>query len=412
MKYSSELAHRTCTRLVAVLGCGLSLSVAMTGCITRNPNLETGLRQTEAGIGTAPTMPGFAESDEATAEQLERARDQGNAERRELEWVSQHSAASAEMTVGEYRVAYILGPALGYYAPGSTTWNGPSGDAHLGIAVRDAADGRMVPGLTVRATLTDAAGRQTDSRTLAFGWYDVLNRYGDNVALPAGPFTLRVVIQRALYRRHDPTNGDRYADSAVAEFHNVSVNRGRIAQLAVNANTGTVDSTAAMLAKLEGAALERPLVEMFSSVGVNGTQTRVGDYLAVVAIERAEGYWIPQGNDIKYTIRVSQSAETNAHVEVGVRDALTGRFLPGLNVRATVLDRSGHEIGTKSQPFMWHPWIHHYGENWRVPSTGRYNVRAHADVPPYRRYSRSMANLFLTPVDVEIPNLRFVTGQK
>jgi uncharacterized protein involved in high-affinity Fe2+ transport len=393
----------------AVRAVALALSLGAAGCISRSPNLETGMRLTEAGRGTAPSMSPFASSDEATAQQLERARDQGNVVRDEVEWVRAHdAAASAEMTAGEYRIAYIVTAPAGYY-DSTNAWHEPSGTAHVAAVVRDAADGREVPGLTVTATITPSGGGAAHV-ALPYGWQAVLNRYGENVSLPDGPFTLRLDVAPPSYWRHDPTNGDRFADTVTAEFTNVSVDRAALARVGAVAGDTALDSARVSLSRREGAALERPLLEMFSSVAVNGEQTRAGDYLVVVAVERAEGYWMPMGKDIAYNIVESQSAAHNGHVEVGVRDARTGRFLPGLNLTATVLD-GDRTIGTKHEPFMWHPWIHHYGENWRIPRTGRYSVRVHADPPPFRRYGRS-ATFFTAPVDLRVDGLRFVTGQK
>jgi hypothetical protein len=140
----------------------------------------------------------------------------------------------------------------------------------------------------------------------------------------------------------------------------------------------------------------------------------VGEYLVTIAIERAEAYWVSHGEKLWYDVRVAQSAETNAHVEVGVRDALTGRFLPGLAVRATVVDGAGRAVGTHEQPFMWHPWIHHYGRNWRVPGSGRYTVRMHADAPPFRQWAFAPVGLprFGGAVDAEVAHLKIRTGQK
>lgn len=397
--------------------------LAATACLTANPNAPRGMRTTEAGRGSAPALPPFEASDEATAEQLERARDQGNAVRQELEWVRTHeAAASAEMAVGEYRLAYAITPALPYAEPGAdgrlVRHDPAPGEVHLGVVVRDAADGRVVPGLAVRATLVDAGGRTLDTRPLPFGWYPMLHRYGDNLRWPTGvAVTLRVEVAPPTYWRHDSSNGDRFADSVTAEFTNVTVAPAALARVTRAAADPAADTARLLLAATEGAALARSLGEMANNVAVSGAQTRTGDYLAYVAIERSEGYWEPHGQNheginLRYTIEADESAARNAHLEIGLRDSLTGRFLPGLRVRGTMIDDHGRSAGTFEQPFMWHSWIHHYGRNWRVPRSGRYTVRLHADLPPYRRYGPLAATLFTTPVDLDVPNLKVVTGEK
>lgn len=406
---------------------------AAAGCLTINPNAPRGLRDTEAGRGTAPQLPPFEPSDEATAEELERARDQGNAVTREFDWVREHEAvASAEMAVGEYRVAYAITPALPYAEPdagGRLVRHDPRpGEVHLGVVVRDAADGRLVPGLAVRVTLVDASGRAVDARPLPYGWYPLLNRYGDNLRWPGlgaggataadgAPVTVRVDVAPPTYWRHDPSNGDRFADSVTAEFTRVTVHAAALARAAAAATSPAADTARRTLAAGEGAALARSLAEMASNVAVSGASTRAGEYLPYVAFERAEGYWEPHGTTpdgigLRYTIEADESAERNAHLEIGVRDSLTGRFIPGLRVRGTVLDARGRTVGTYEPPFMWHSWIHHYGMNFRVARSGAYRVRVHADPPAYRRYGPDAERVFVAPLDAEIDHLKIVTGQK
>ena len=417
-------SSRSTIAAAARLTAAAAVTASLTACLTVNPNAPRGMRTTEAGRGTAAQLPPFEASDEATAEELERARDQGNAVRQELDWVRAHeAAASAEMAVGQYRLAYAITPALPYAEPdasGRLVRHEPApGEVHLGVIVRDAADGRVVPGLAVRATLVDAGGRTLDTRPLLFGWYPVLHRYGDNLRWPTvgGPVTVRVEVAPPTYWRHDPNNGDRFTDSATAEFTRVTVSPTALARVLRGGTDASADTAAHLLALSEGAALARSLNEMANNVAVSGVQTRTGDYLAYVAIERSEGYWEPHGHTpdglgLRYTIEADESAAHNAHLEIGLRDSLTGRFLPGLRVRGTMIDDRGRSAGTFEQPFMWHSWIHHYGRNWRVPRSGRYTIRLHADVPPYRRYGPFAATLFTTPVDLEIPNLKVVTGQK
>lgn len=407
-------------RTLAGLAC-LSTAAA---CIIRNPNLPHGMRVTEAGRGSAPSLPPFEVSDEATAQQLERARDQGNAVRQELDWVRAHqAAASAEMAVGEYRVAYTVTPALSYAEPGAdgrlVRHDPAPGEVHLGIAIRDAADGRVVPGLTVRASLVDATGRVLDTRPLPFGYYPVLHRYGDNLRWPmdAGPLTIRLEIAPPTYWRHDPSNGDRFRDSTTVEFTNVAVTPAALARVAQAAAEPGADTAGLTLAMNEGAALGRSLNEMANNVAVSGGATRAGDYIAYVAFERSEAYWEPNGHtpdglSLRYTIEADESLAHNAHLEIGMRDTLTGRFLPGMPPQATILDAQGRVVGTYEPHFMWHPWIHHFGMNFRIPHSGHYTVRVHADMPRYRRYGRLAETMFAAPLDAEIPNLKIVTGQK
>jgi hypothetical protein len=313
------------------------------------------------------------------------------------------------MHAGEYDLAYVITPPTTWYAAGSGDLHPRNVAAmHVGVVVRDGADGRTVPGLRVRAELADGAGRTVVAGALPFGWHPILNRYGDDWPIAAGgPYTLRVVIYPPRFRRHDPTNGDRFADSAVAEFAGVTIPPGAL--LALAGREGSPE--ALRLARAEGEALGRSMYEMIGSEAVNGQVLRYGDYLVIAGVEFSEGYWTMRGSSLHFDVSYEQSAARNAHVEVAALDAMTGRFLPDLNVRATLL-LNGREIGTMAQPFMWHPWLYHYGENWRVPHSGHYDIRVHLDAPPYRRYGPIATGLMAQPIDTVFRGVKIVTGEK
>ena len=102
----------------------------------------------------------------------------------------------------------------------------------------------------------------------------------------------------------------------------------------------------------------------------------------------------------------------NAHVEVVVRDAADGRFLPGLTVYATLIDHNGIEIATHQQPFLWHPWLYHYGRNWRVPGNGTYTLRVRIEPPEFMRHDKTNGKRFAEPVELAFDDVTIQTGQK
>jgi hypothetical protein len=96
---------------------------------------------------------------EATARQLELAREQGDAYGRALEHMTTEVAHDGgEQGAGHYRIGYAVEEAEGMYewTDGELVWRDPDGEnLHVEVAVRDAADGRFVPGVRVFATLID-----------------------------------------------------------------------------------------------------------------------------------------------------------------------------------------------------------------------------------------------------------------
>ncbi len=401
---------------------GMTVVAMCAGCAARTqvvapvPRSEPGKAAAHVipvEIPTPPVMPSLRESEDATSSQLDRALDEGKALGREVDWVeAEEAAASGEMAAGEYLITYLITPADDYYDLEAAQSNLPAhhttvvpGSAHVAVVIRDAADGRMVQGLDVRAVLESENSRDEQSAVLPFGWHPILNRYGENLVLPSSPFTLRVYISMPRYARHDQANGDRFTRNVMARFAHIVVPPDSLAaaseRLARGESRQTVD-----LARGEGDVIDRPLSEMLRSADVSGSQVRSGDYKVALVVHAARGTWEARNGELSYE-RPNNNIGPVAHLDVIVRDATTGRFVPGLKVRATILDSRRREIDTYSMPFMWHPWMNHYGLNVPVPGKGRYTVRIRADAPAFRRFGSTALRKFNKAVDVTVRNVRF-----
>ncbi len=160
------------------------------------------------------------------------------------------------------------------------------------------------------------------------------------------------------------------------------------------------------LATRQGEAYAAALEGMNQESGAD--TRRAGEYEVVVVVENAEGMYHLRDGEL---IWQEPSASENAHVEVAVRDAADGRFIPALTVTITIVDPDGAEVGTHEQPFLWHPWLYHYGRNWELPGDGTYRLRVHIDVPTFMRHDHNNGRRFAEPVDVEFSR-RIKTGQK
>jgi hypothetical protein len=161
------------------------------------------------------------------------------------------------------------------------------------------------------------------------------------------------------------------------------------------------------LARAQGAALQRA-VEHMTQKEAHGAEVRAGDYWVGYAVEAAEGMYMPHDGRLQW----HEPQNENVHLEVSVRDGADGRFVPGLTVRATLVTASGQEVGTHEQPFIWHPWLYHYGRNWQVPGSGRYTLRVHIEPAPFHRHDKKNGQRYAAPVDVEFTDIQIETGQK
>lgn len=161
------------------------------------------------------------------------------------------------------------------------------------------------------------------------------------------------------------------------------------------------------LAREQGDAYERALRHMVEEVA-HGDETRVGDYVVAYAVEEAEGMYRLEDGSFEWV----EPEEENAHVEVSVRDGADGRFVPGLKVTLTVVDEDGREVGTHEQPFLWHPWLHHYGRNWKLPGSGTYDLKVRIEPPTFMRHDRKNGRRYAEPVEVEFRRVRIDVGRE
>jgi hypothetical protein len=162
------------------------------------------------------------------------------------------------------------------------------------------------------------------------------------------------------------------------------------------------------LARRQGDALQAALDAMDEESGSGVVTREAGDYEIGVAVEEAEGMWEWQDGELRWR----NPREENCHVEVCVRDRADGRFLPGLEVAVTLIDPDGGEHGPHEQPFLWHPWLFHYGRNWQVPEAGEYRVRVRVAPPAYMRHDHENGRRYLELVEVEFEGVEIETGRK
>ncbi len=162
------------------------------------------------------------------------------------------------------------------------------------------------------------------------------------------------------------------------------------------------------LALDQGMALQEAFQHMTKEVANDGNEVSAGDYHIGYAVEEAEGMYQMSNGKLEWM----EPEEKNVHLEISVRDGADGRFVPALKVHATLIDEGGREIGTHEQPFLWHPWLYHYGRNWNVPGDGNYTLRVHIDPPEFGRHDKKNGLRYMEPVDVEFTNVKIKTGSK
>lgn len=162
------------------------------------------------------------------------------------------------------------------------------------------------------------------------------------------------------------------------------------------------------MAREQGDAYVKALKHMASEEAEDGGEKRAGNYVVAYAVEKAEGMYELKDGHLQWR----EPGNKNAHVEISVRDGADNRFIPGLTITVTMEDEQGKQIGKHKQPFIWHPWLYHYGLNWRVPGDGKYTLNVHIKAPQYMRHDEKNGKRYGEDVEVTFKNVKIKTGQK
>lgn len=160
-------------------------------------------------------------------------------------------------------------------------------------------------------------------------------------------------------------------------------------------------------ARAQGRAYGEALALMTGEVADDGGEQHAGEYLIGYAIEKAEGVYEWRDGELAW----QEPEAENLHVEVSVRDAGDGRFVPAVKVWATLVTPEGEELGPHEQPLLWHPMIYHYGRNWELPADGDYRLRVRVEPPTFHRHDRVNGCRFREPVETEFHPVRVRRGR-
>lgn len=158
----------------------------------------------------------------------------------------------------------------------------------------------------------------------------------------------------------------------------------------------------------QGDAYRRALDYMANDIAHDGGKQAAGDFIVAYAIEEAEGMYSLEDGELVW----HNPGAMNAHVEVAVQDGADGRFVPALDVTATLITPDGKDLGTHRQEFVWHPMLYHYARNWDVPEDGVYTLRVHIEPATFMRHDEINGRRYVKPVDVEFTNVSIERGSE
>lgn len=161
------------------------------------------------------------------------------------------------------------------------------------------------------------------------------------------------------------------------------------------------------MAQEQGSAYTTAATHMVEIVAQTGLEAHAGEMIVAIAIEKAEGMYQLENGSLTW----KEPGAENAHVEVSVRDAADNRFLPGLDVRVEVFDDQGSKVAGATLPYLWHPWLYHYGSNVELPGAGTYSISVDVAVPTFARHDKENGHRFTSDVHVEFAGVEIETGK-
>lgn len=159
------------------------------------------------------------------------------------------------------------------------------------------------------------------------------------------------------------------------------------------------------MAREQGRTYVKALEHMAGEVADGGGSAHAGPYIVAFAHEEAEGMYRRQNGEL-----VWMEPDGNIHMEISVRDAGDDRFVPGLDVQLRIRNEDGAEVGTESMPFLWHPWLYHYGKNWTIPGDGTYTLKVRIEAPEFMRHDEKNGKRYPDEVTVEFADVELETG--
>jgi uncharacterized protein involved in high-affinity Fe2+ transport len=169
-------------------------------------------------------------------------------------------------------------------------------------------------------------------------------------------------------------------------------------------NEATTDQLT--VARREGDAYADALHAMADEDGA--VVTRAGDYLIAFVNEEAEGMYERDGDRLVWR---EAAPEATTHLEVAVADGADGRFVPGLTVHVDV-EQDDHTLVYADLPFLWHPFLYHYGSNAKLPGTGPYDVTIRIDAPDFMRHDPINGRRYADTVTARLKKITFTNGRK
>lgn len=155
-------------------------------------------------------------------------------------------------------------------------------------------------------------------------------------------------------------------------------------------------------------------LELLENTANNFAQEVAGDYRLTLVCEDAEGAYVLEeitpGNP--GLVWRSPLLKENQHIEIAVQDKEDLRFIPYLDVFCRLYNAENKLLGEKLQPFIWHPYLDHYGENWTLHGEGDYFVEVTVKKAKFPRHDETLGDRYKADVQIRFGPLHLIPGRR
>lgn len=170
---------------------------------------------------------------------------------------------------------------------------------------------------------------------------------------------------------------------------------------------GEHNKTKTDVAKAQGIAFSLALNEMKKQD--THAAKEVDDYIVSMACENAEGMYM-FNNDDKLEWQIP-GEEKNQHIEIVVQDKEDKRFIPSLEIHCKLSDEN-KQVAEFNIPFVWHPFLYHYGANITIPKEGMYSAEVTIKKPTFGRHDETYGKRYAKDVTVTLGPVSLKPGRK
>lgn len=163
------------------------------------------------------------------------------------------------------------------------------------------------------------------------------------------------------------------------------------------------------LAALEQGKAYTLALSLMKQMDVHAEES-VEDYIVTLAVEKAEGMFMvqPEG-DLQWQIPADHD---NAHLEIVVRDKKDLRFIPQLTVIISLKTLPGNVVLEQELPFLWHPFLYHYGSDVHIPEEGEYIPEVTIKQPQFGRHDENKGKRYEKTITITLPQIHIKPGRK